>query len=324
MNANDVIECYVADVAVQLPRRQRNDVAFELRALLNEELQAKAEACGRDADAAMAIGLLRAFGRPADVAARYRPTLVVIDPVDGRSFLRVAAVGLAIIWCTGLLMGLRQPIESGWDLLGALGQWWGGTVIPSLWWPGVLVVGFGVAGWTRRRWPQASEWKPRAGDRIQGGRAAMGMGLVGILCGLFVLVEPRWLLDVVWQGRAAPAAYEALSYADGFLHRQAPWLLGLIMLNVPVFAAVIVKGRWSKLMRRIEDALGLATCAVMAWTVFDGPVFLAPASDRTVKLFMVLIVVVTLIAMAIKLHRRIRPTPDRIGTDGSHGAGARR
>ena len=36
MNANDVIEAYVTDVALRLPRRQRNDVAFELRALLNE------------------------------------------------------------------------------------------------------------------------------------------------------------------------------------------------------------------------------------------------------------------------------------------------
>jgi hypothetical protein len=41
MNANDVIE---AHVAVRLPRRQRNDAAFELRALLHEELRARAEA----------------------------------------------------------------------------------------------------------------------------------------------------------------------------------------------------------------------------------------------------------------------------------------
>jgi len=60
MNANDVIESYVTDVALQLPRRQRNDVAFELRALLNEELQARAEAAGRGVDAAMATEFLGA------------------------------------------------------------------------------------------------------------------------------------------------------------------------------------------------------------------------------------------------------------------------
>ena len=36
MNAQELIETYVTDVAVLLPRRQRNDVAFELRALLGK------------------------------------------------------------------------------------------------------------------------------------------------------------------------------------------------------------------------------------------------------------------------------------------------
>lgn len=309
MNSNDVIESYVTEVAVQLPRKQRNDVAFELRALLNEELQAKAEAAGRGADAAMATELLRAFGRPVDVAARYRPTLTIIDPADGHKFLRASVIGLAMIWCLGLWMHLRQPIESGGDFLRALGQWWGGTVIPSMWWPGVLVVGFGVASWARRRWPQTSAWKPRAGDRIHGSRAAIAMGLVGILCGLFVLIDPRWILDVFWGGRAAPAAYEALTYTDTFLQRQAPCLLVLILLNIPIFITVLVQGRWSAILRRIEMGLGLVDCAVMAWTVLDGPVFIAPASDRTVKFFLVLIVAFVLVDIGVKLHRRVRPTP---------------
>ena len=310
MNANDVIESYVTDVAVQLPRRQRNDVAFELRALLNEGLQDQAEAAGRGVDAAMATEFLRAFGRPEDVAARYRPTLTIIDPADGRSFLRSAVVGLAIIWCLGLLLLLRQPVDSAWDVLSVLGQWWGATVIPSLWWPGLLVVGFGAASWVRRRWPQTAEWKPRAGDRIRGGRTAMVMGVVGILCGLFVLIDPRWLLDVLFGGRAAPAAYEALTYTESFRQRQAPFLLGLIMLNVPLLIIVIVNGRWSAILRRIELGLSLVTCAALAWTVLDGPVFMAPSSDRTVKFFLVLIVVFTLLDIGVKLYRSVRPTPN--------------
>ena len=75
MNANDVIESYVTDVALQLPRKQRNDVAFELRALINEGLQDKAEETGRAIDAAMATEFLNAFGHPEAVAARYRPAL---------------------------------------------------------------------------------------------------------------------------------------------------------------------------------------------------------------------------------------------------------
>lgn len=311
MNANDVIESYVADVAVRLPRRQRNDVAFELRALLNEELQARAEETGREADAAMATELLRAFGQPADVAARYRPALTIIDPADGHKFLRAAAIGLVVIWCAGLLAQLRQPIGSASGLLGALGQWWLGVVIPSMWWPGVLVVGFGLAAWARRRKPQTPQWQPRAADRIHGGRAAMAMGVVGIVCGLSVLIEPRWILDLFWSGHAAPAAYTALTYTDTFLQRQALCLFVLVALNIPLFIAVMAHGSWSARLRRIETGLAVATCVAMAWAVLDGPIMMAPDSDRTAKFFMVLIIVFVLIDMAIKLLRSVRPAPKR-------------
>jgi hypothetical protein len=308
MKANDVIESYVNDVAVQLPRKQRDDVAFELRALLNEELQAKGEAARGGVDAAMAIELVRAFGRPADVAARYRPALTIIDPADGHTFQRAAVIGLAMIWCMGLLTHLRVDSVSGF--LTALGRWWGATVIPSLWWPGLLVVSFAAASWARRRWPQASEWKPHAGDPFRGNRAAMVMGLVGTLLGLFVLFEPRWLLDAVFGGRASPAAYEALTYTDTFRQRQAPILLALLVLNVPMLIAAIVNGHWPATMRHTKTSMSLVTCVVLAWTLLDGPVLMAPTSDRMVKVLLVIIVASTLIGMGVTMLRRVRPTPN--------------
>jgi hypothetical protein len=138
----------------------------------------------------------------------------------------------------------------------------------------------------------------------------MVLGLVGILCGVYVLVDPRWLLDVFWGGRAAPAAYDALTYTAAFRQRQAPWLLALILLNIPILIAVIVKGRRSVLTRGLEIALSLLTCAAMTWTVLDGPVFMAPGGDRTVKSFLVLIVAITLVQLALRLRRNFRPTPN--------------
>jgi len=309
MNATDVIEAYVTDVAVLLPRKQRNDVAYELRALLNEGLLDKAEEAGCSADAAMATEFVRAFGRPADVAARYRPTLTIIDPADGHAFLRAAVVGLLVIWGLGMVSFVRQPIASGWDFLQALGQWWGQTLIPSMWWPGVLVVGFGISSWLRRRSPRLSLWTPRAGDHIPGGRVAMVMALIGVLCGLAMLLDPRWVLDLFFSGRAAPAAYEALTYTDAFRRHQGLTLLVLLALNIPLFIAAIVTGRWSPPMQRVDLVLRLLTCGAMAWTVLDGPVFLARSSDQMIKFFMATIVVVTLIGLVIKYFRSVQPAP---------------
>ena len=103
MTADNLVESYLSDVARLLPRRQRHDVALELRTLLTEELAAKAETAGRPADETMAYDLLRDFGRPAEVAARYRPAPAIIEPADTRRFLRISVAGLLVIWSLGLL-----------------------------------------------------------------------------------------------------------------------------------------------------------------------------------------------------------------------------
>jgi hypothetical protein len=310
MHANEVIDSYVTDVVLQLPRKQRNDVAFELRALINEALQDKADDSGRVVDGAMAIEFLQGFGAPVEVAARYRPTLTVIDPVDGHRFVRWAVIGMAVIWVLGLMEKLSQPMGSTAEFLGAIGQWLAGSLVASLWWPGVLVVWFGMASRERQRSSRAATaWQPRAGDRITGGRTGLVMGLIGIVCGVLVLMNPHWVLDFFWRGQAAPAAYQALTYTESFLQRQAPWLLGLILVNIPIFIIAIVQGRWSTTMRRVMVWLSLAMCAVMMWTVLDGPIFMSSASDHMTKSIMTLIVAITLIDLAIKLYRRVRPAP---------------
>lgn len=307
MNANDVIESYVTEVALRLPRKQRNDVAFELRALINEGLQDKAEETGRVIDAAMATEFLNAFGHPETVAARYRPALNVIDPADGQKFLRATFIGLAIIWSLGLLELMQTAPEVGF--LNALAKWWMGTVIGSLWWPGVLVAGFGISAWAGRRWPQKTEWKPKANDRIRGGRLGIVMGLIGVVFGLYILAKPTWVLDVVWGGHAAPVAYQALTYTESFLQLKGPILFLLIMLNIPLFIAVLVKGQHTPLLNRVETVSSLVTCAVMVWAIMDGPIFMTATSDGVTKSLLLLIVIFSLVVMAIMRFRTVKPTP---------------
>jgi hypothetical protein len=116
---------------------------------------------------------------------------------------------------------------------------------------------------------------------------------------------------VLTGGGAAPEALDAFTYTDTFRQRQYPWLLALIVLNVPLLLAVIVNGRWSATTRRLDIGLRLATCAVMAWTVLDGPVVLAPASDEFVKFAFVFIIALTLTNIGRELYRSVTPAPDR-------------
>lgn len=95
MDARTVIESYVHDVTQLLRRKDRADVALELRALLTEELAARTG--GAPADEAMAIELVRSFGAPSEVAARYRPATPLLDAADTRPFLMAALIGALVI-----------------------------------------------------------------------------------------------------------------------------------------------------------------------------------------------------------------------------------
>lgn len=307
MDARQVIETYVTDVALLLPRRQRNDVAYELRALLDEELQARADAAGRPPDAEMALALARGMGRPADVAARYRPAVTIIDPADGAAFRRAAWIGLVLIWSLGLLGSLWPPLPPS-GVLGALGQWWTKAVLPSLWWPGALLAGFAAAAWGRRRWPRTADWTPRPSDGV-GNRGLLVVAVVAILCGVSVLVAPAYFIDAALGGRAPPAVIEAFTYTDTFRQRQGIVLLVLILAYVPLMAVAIVSGRKLPLLRHAETALALLICAAMAWTIASGPIFLGDESDRTAKALMLPILAWSLFEIGRQWYRRVRPAP---------------
>src|SRR4051794_12802993 len=96
MDASDVIDSYVHDVARRLPHPKRDDVAFELHALLTDDLDARAREQGRPADADLAVEMLHGFGRPAETAASYHRPFTIIEPFDTWSFVVAAVAGVSL------------------------------------------------------------------------------------------------------------------------------------------------------------------------------------------------------------------------------------
>ena len=127
MNANEVIDSFVTDVAVLLPRKQRNDVAFELRALINEGLQDRAGAAGRAVDETMAAEFLRTFGRP-ETGGALLPDADHRRPCGWAPVLRAAGIGLAIVWGLDWRRSSRRPPTPDWAS-GARPV--GGAAVPS-------------------------------------------------------------------------------------------------------------------------------------------------------------------------------------------------
>jgi hypothetical protein len=296
MTADELIDAYVTDVVLLLPRGQRRDVAQELRLLLREEADAAAGEQASREQAARA--LLAGFGRPADVAARYGSPALLIDPADTRRLLTLALAGVVLIPFGVILNELAVQSGSRRDLGQAIGKSWPYVLA----WIGLLFVSFAVAAWARRRQPDAG-WKPRPlpADRIS--RPARAAAILVLVLGTLALADPSWLIRTLSSGRAAPAAYQAFAYDEGFLRLLGPVVLGLMIAGLIILAALLWQGRWRPWIRQAERVHSLAVCIVLTWAVAAGPVFKATPTDRSVKGAASLVVLVTLVDLAVRTRR---------------------
>ena len=305
MDPKAVIESYVDDVVQRLPPRQRSDVGFELRSLLNEELDAKSTDAGRPADEPLTLALLRDFGTPDAVAARYQPEgFTIIAPSQSRWFALWSLIGVAVQWALTLPHVFIPQVAYPGQTLARFGAWWTTWGMGAFWLPGFMVVVAIIGAWIRHRWPREAAWTP------PGVRDRVNRPLLSLALAAWVAAAALWV-GLPWYGPHLPGVLPAVfAFDDGFLHTRGPWLLpfwtGLFMVH----AMVLVQGRWRRLTRGLALAWSAALCGVLAWFVVSGPIFRARPTDDTAKSLVALTVFLGLISAAVSLYReqgRIRP-----------------
>lgn len=312
MNPDALIETYVGDVVSHLRRKQRNDVAYELRSLLAEELQGRAAEAGRDADSTMTLDLLEAFGRPADVAGRYRTAgFTIIRPSDAPRFAWVGLGGVALQWVLSLIATFAAPVAPGlpgMDWLSRLGGWWLTWGLGSFWWPGFLVTLALLAGamGTRRR-SSAKTTPPWVvtldRDRVRrpGFVLVAAFGIVGASLVLAVPTLASWAPDL------PRPLLDGFALDGGFLSWRAPWVLLLWAANVSLAVVVLVGGRWSPLTRRFAIVLDILWIALLLVWVVSGPIFIAESTDTTTKACLLVVAAVLLLDVVLRARRLVAP-----------------
>ncbi|MFD1574193.1 hypothetical protein ACFSEO_08625 [Agromyces cerinus subsp. nitratus] len=339
MDPDVIIESYVSNVVGRLPRRQRADVGFELRSLLREELAGRADDAGRPADEAMAMALLGAFGRPQDVADRYRPAgFTIIRPADAPQFAWIALGGVALQWAITLPAAYLDPSIAIWAAsAGVAGAWWAPLPawwltwgLGAFWWPGFLITVTIIAAAIRhRRGEQESpagsaapmEWAaepapaatsaaarripPQVLDRDRVNRPGLVISLAFWMLGATVLIALPWLPQLA-PGLPQPLL-DAFAFDPEFLQWRAPWVLVLWAVSFAVVFAELVAGRSTRTTRLISLMGGIGWLVLLTWCLAAGPIFTAPATDGVVRLCLVGIMVITAIDLVVTLRRGVLP-----------------
>ena len=314
MNPEAIIETYVGDVVRRIPRAKRADVAFELRSLLNEELQGRASDAGRPADAAMATDLLKNFGAPTDVADRYRPAgFTIIRPADAPRFAWIALVGVGVQWLLTLIATFTTPMDAsapGGDWLSRLGSWWLSWGLGAFWWPGFIVTLTMIAALIASRRDQTDSVRlPKTADidrdRVKRPVLAVyvALGVVGAAIVLALPTLSRWA-----PGLPEPVV-NAFAFDETFLSTRAGWVIVLWLVALASGIAVLVAGRWSILTRRIALASTVAWLALLLWWLLGGPIFVSPAADSVTKGCLVLVALFFVLDAVLSVRRMTRTIP---------------
>ena len=345
MDPNVIIESYVADVVGRLPRRQRADVGFELRSLLREELAGRAEDGGQPADESMAMELLGSFGRPQDVADRYRPAgFTIIRPADAPQFAWIALGGVALQWAITLPAAYLDPSIAIWAAsAGVAGAWWAPLPawwltwgLGAFWWPGFLITVTIIAAAIRHRRGDSEspastsassplEWSaepppaatstattltahrisPHMLDRDRVNRLGLVAALAFWMLGATILIALPWLPQLA-PGLPQPLL-DAFAFDPEFLQWRAPWVLVLWAVSFAVAFTLLVTGRSSRTIRLVSAVGDVAWLVLLTWCLAAGPIFTAPATDGVVGLCLVGIMVIIAIDLVVTLRRGVMP-----------------
>jgi hypothetical protein len=265
--------------------------------------------------------LVTAFGRPQEVADRYRPSgFTVIRPADAPRFAWVALGGVLVQWVVTLpaaLFGSGSPGGSAYaagEWLGRLSAWWLSWGLGAFWWPGFLISFALIAGLVGRRRGEAKEWTPRVVDRDQVSRVGLVLALGFWVVGASVLIALPWLADVA-PGLPQPVL-DAFAFEPDFLSRRAAWVLPLWAASFAVYVVVLLAGRWSEATRRVNLGLNLPWLMLLIWWLAAGPIFRTESADGVAKLSLLGIVLIVVVDLVVTLRRAaaaIRPPAVGLG-----------
>ncbi|SDQ33812.1 hypothetical protein [Pseudoxanthomonas sp. CF125] len=289
MSSNDVIEAYVAEVMRHLPRKERNEIGFELRDLLTQMLAERTQDAATD-DAV--LDMLRDFGAPTEVAARYRPpgVVAIIPAEQTKTFALLSLGGIALQWALTLPRVFDgQPVVA----------WWFSWGLGAFWWPGFMVTMALIGMFARESGMFKRTWNPRTVDPERINRNAMAFGLAWYAIGVAFMICLPWTAALLPEPMPRIFAFDPT-----FLRERAPPVILLWLGGFATMFVAMLKGRWSKLTRRLSTAFALGFVVLLLWWMTAGNIFLSPATDEGAKAGLGLVVVIIVASLAYELYRR--------------------
>ncbi|MCB9423240.1 MAG: hypothetical protein H6667_25815 [Ardenticatenaceae bacterium] len=283
MEANELIDRYVHEVGGHLPRRMREDIQLELSSLVNDALDERASAAGKEPTVEMAADVLRQMGKPEDMAASYLPEQYLIGPHLFPVYKLVLIIVLVVLGgffllAAGFSLFDSEPGEIGRQLWELVSGFWT-TLLTNF---ALITLIFAVIeaatrykkdikvvtpadleDWDPYKLPQAQD-----PDRVKRGELIASI-VFTILVIILFNVYPHWIGVISFRDGEGPYFFPFLA-PEFAVH--IPWLTMLWVTDVVLKLVVLAQGRWNKPTRWVEFGLGFFGLYVGYRIVTGGPI----------------------------------------------------
>jgi len=321
MNANELIERYVHEVGQHLPRKMRADIQLELRSLLLDSLEEQSAGSGIEPTTKMTAEMLRAFGKPETIAARYRPEQYLIGPQlfpIYKLVMTVVLVVISVLHVAGLLfMLLRGETavfgQSAWN-------WFTGFFQAAVFNAGVVTLIFAaiertqVINWATEA-SKESDWDPLSlppiedPDRINRFELRFGMIWTAAFLILFNFY-PQWIgVATITNGEPGFFPFFAPAFAV-----HVPWLTLIWTLELMLKSVVLAQGRWTTITRWLELGLVPLTIFVLNRIRTGGEIFTIAGLTTAARLILAVVIVIVVLDGLYLLYKQLRRRPFSLGS----------
>lgn len=309
------IDRYVAEVGRMLPAATRADVELEMRSLIEEEVDARSGPTGDRGRDEIVLDVLRTFGHPQKMAARYGAQQYLIGPALYPTFLTVLRIVLAVFLGLNLLaltiaIGVEQErpnlAEAFGDLINSLIQGGGMVVLVfaliERFNRAALDKAFASGGWDPRSLPEAEDK-----DRVK-----IGETIAGIAFTIAALLVINLYLDQLGFYFAPGEGVRRFAVFSPEFRQYVPLLTLWWGLDLVLNVVLLLRGRWATWLRWAHLAVQ-AVGAVVLVRMLTGPALAAwPPVEPAFRITVSIILAVTLFeagkSVFALLTRRSGPT----------------
>lgn len=298
-----LIEAYIDEVGVNLPKKKRADIAAEIRSLILDALEDRSE--GVAPDEGLVLDILKEFGPPVDVAASYHRHNYVIGPSMYAPFwhtVRGAFMLIVVLFLIGFGVGLIQNSPQSLEIFieslgGVLANFWDSALqafaiivlvfillertIPQQDWVGQLkawgalnqipflreMFGRTTASEIPISWDPASLKSTPKAERVSRGETIFEVAVIILVAILFNFFAHR--IGAFGLHNGQPWFIPLVSATFG---TYLPWWNLYWMLTIGLNFVLLAQGNWTPLTRWTELGLLIFSGIIVLYMLLGPPI----------------------------------------------------